>query len=247
MTRSFWLYCACLIGISLACLTACKKTQVNAIAAKGTQNSVNKLAFYTKVNAHLPIKIACEGTSLTYGQNVPGVELPINGASQTRAMYQYPSTLQLTLQATGLNVNVINRGFPGDRTTEGLSRWQDSTVADICILEYGTNDAFNFGGYATGTIPIPTFTNNLTQLVTRRLNQGAWVIITSPPDVDPVDTTLNAYKVAIKAVALKYDLPVFDVEKSVITGSSNYFDGVHLTAAAYQKWGIAIAPLVYIK
>ena len=231
--------------IFLVFLFSCNKNYpVFAIAYSNTLNTKNYLAYVAKINARQPVKIACEGTSLTYGQNQPGVLPGINGAGQQRALYQYPSALQITLQSEGINANVINRSFPGDRTIEGLTRWRDSTVADVCILEYGTNDAFNFGGYPSGSLTIPAFTDSLSKIVKRRLEQGAWVIITSPPDLNPPNLILDNYKAAILAVAKNYDLRVFDVEKSVVTGSSDYFDGVHLTALAYQKWGIDIAPLL---
>ena len=229
-------------------LSSCYKNEsVTAKAYRGTQNSNNYLAYLIKIEANQSVKIACEGTSLTYGQNVPGVLPPINGANQYRALYQYPSSLQIALQAVGINALVINRGFPGDRTTEGLIRWRDSTIADVCILEYGTNDAFNFAGYSSGSLTIPAFTDSLSKMVKRRLDQGAWVIITSPPDINPPDTALNSYKTVILKISKNFDLPVFDVEKSVITSSNDYFDGVHLTALAYQKWGVNIAPLLYKK
>ncbi len=228
-------------------LLSCTKTQpVSALTYGGSQNFKNKLVYLAKITNHQPVKIACEGTSLTYGQNVPGVLPPINNAGQTRALYQYPSSLQLTLQTAGINANVINRGFPGDRTTEGIIRWRDSVSADVCIIEYGTNDAFNFGTYLSGPLTISAFTDNLNSIVKRRIDEGAWVIITSPPDINPPDTLLNGYKKAILAVAQKFDLPSFDVEKSVITSNADYFDGVHLTALAYQKWGVNIAPLLII-
>jgi len=231
--------------VFLIFLVSCNKNHpVFAIAYGETLNSKNYLAYLTKINAWQPVKIACEGTSLTYGQNQPGVLPGINGAGQQRALYQYPSTLQITLHSEGINANVINRGFPGDRTIEGLTRWRDSTVADVCIVEYGTNDAFNFGGYPSGPLTIPAFTDSLSKIVKRRLEQGAWVIIASPTDLNPPNPMFNNYKAAILAVAQNYDLRIFDVEKSVITGNSDYFDGVHLTALAYQKWGIDIAPLL---
>ncbi len=227
-------------------LSSCYKNEsVTAKAYRGTQNSNNYLAYLTKIEANQSVTIACEGTSLTYGQNVPGVLPPINSASQYRALYQYPPSLQIALRAVGINALVINRGFPGDRTTEGIIRWRDSTIADVCILEYGTNDAFNFAGYSSGALTIPAFTDSLSKMVERRLDQGAWVIITSPPDINPPDTALNSYKTAILKISKNFDLPVFDVEKSVIISSNDYFDGVHLTALAYQKWGVNIAPLLY--
>ncbi|MDF2434316.1 MAG: acyl-CoA thioesterase [Mucilaginibacter sp.] len=227
--------------ILITIFSSCKKSHPVVATTTLTLNERNKAAYFTKVSAHSLVRIGCEGTSLTYGQNVPGVNPPINGATQQRALYQYPSSMQVALQTYGINANVINRGFPGDRTTEGIARWKDSTIADVVIVEYGTNDCFNFGGYSTGVLTIPAFTDSLSKIVKRRLNQGAWVIINSPPDLNPVDTAINKYKTAIVKVAATFNLQVFDVQKSVIQSSADYFDGVHLTATAYQRWGNNIA------
>jgi len=210
-----------------------------------TINKRNHALYLAKIRAQLPVKIACEGTSLTYGQNIPGPMPPINGASQTRALYQYPETLHQALINKGINANVINRGYPGDRTTEGILRWQDSTVADVCIIEYGTNDAFNFGGYASGKLTVEAFSDSLNKIVVRRLSQNAWVIITLPPSMNPADKAIDNYWQVINVIADKYGLPVFNVEKSVISNKHDYFDTVHLTALAYQKWGLNIASMLY--
>jgi lysophospholipase L1-like esterase len=220
---------------------SCKKSTVIATVISTPENEQNKASFVAKLKSNELVKIACEGTSLTYGQNVPGPDNPINGAGQTRALYQYPETMALVLKKNNYNTCIVNRGFPGDRTTEGLSRWQDSTKADAVILEYGTNDAYNFGGYASGKLSVEQFTDNLDSLVKRRLDQGAYVIISSPPDVVPSDNTLLPYKAAILSVARLYDLPVFDIENDVIQNNNDYFDGVHLSDFAYEKWGALTA------
>lgn len=207
-------------------------------------NGENKAAYFIKVNSKLPVKIACEGTSLTYGQNDKGSGIPINGATQHRAIYQYPETLQIVLRYAGLNAAVINRGFPGDRTTEGLKRWQDSTVADVVIIEYGTNDCFNFGNYPSGPLPVNAFADSLSKIVKRRIDEGAWVIINLPTSLYPDRPSLDAYKNAIINVAANYSLPIFDVQKNVIASSSDYEGAVHLTADAYQKWGVKLAPFL---
>lgn len=225
--------------------TSCKKsTIVEATTVIPVENDQNKIALIAKLSSNGLVKIACEGTSLTYGQNVPGPVGPINGAGQTRALYQYPGTLAQVLKKNNYNVNVVNRGFPGDRTTEGLFRWKDSTKADIVILEYGTNDDYNFGGYSSGKLSIEEFTGNLDTLVKRRLDQGAYVIISSPPDLSPADNTLLPYKTAIANVAKLYHVPVFDIENDVIQNSDDYFDGVHLSCFAYEKWGAVAASYI---
>lgn len=189
------------------------------------------------------LKISCEGTSLTYGLQEDGKVLPINNATQSRASYQYPSTLYQNLKLIYKNLEVVNRGFPGDRTKEGLLRWNTSEPADIVIIEYGTNDAYNFQSYPDGAIPVAEFRSNLVALAKVRLNQGSKVVICLSPYLsDPSSVSkLNPYRDAAKQVASELNLLFFDVD-SAINGLGYYWsDGVHLKPEAYKLWGQKLA------
>ncbi|TWI94225.1 lysophospholipase L1-like esterase [Mucilaginibacter frigoritolerans] len=207
----------------------------------------NKNIVIQKIKSSKNIKIACEGTSLTYGQDINGTDtvpssLP-NGP--TRAIDQYPAIMLKTLSASFITLSL--RGYPGDRTTEGLVRWKDSTQTDICIIEYGSNDAYNFAGYASGTVDTATYKSQLTQLVQRRINQGAWVILCLSPYLENGDQKISSYRSVADSVATKFNLDTFDVELSVkglAPGIIPYSDNVHFNSLGYTNWGTLIANVI---
>ncbi|MBV7534043.1 GDSL-type esterase/lipase family protein [Chitinophaga sp. sic0106] len=197
-------------------------------------------AFFEKIRAGAAVTIACEGTSLTYGQQYPDGPVPgINGSTIPRAQYQYPSALQNTLQYAGINATVINRGYPGDRTIEGLTRWDTCSPVDAVIIEYCHNDAMNYASYPSGVVPIDQYKVNLSAIVERRLKQHSWVLLTLPPDID--DSTgqakINLYKTAIVEVANKYNLDIVNSQQIIGWMSTQWVDGLHLNALANNEWG----------
>ncbi|HEY2581194.1 MAG TPA: SGNH/GDSL hydrolase family protein [Mucilaginibacter sp.] len=212
-----------------------------------TQNIANKKSIIAKSKSGLFIKIACEGTSLTYGEDIKGSDtassrIGFPGAI-TRAEYQYPSSMLQALNNHKVFLSV--RGFPGDRTTEAIERWKDSTSADICIIEYGTNDAYNYAAYASGIVPADTYKKQLELLVQRRIDQGAWVILCIPPYLENDDKQINPYRSAARSVAHELSLDVFDIEASIKQLRSPYSDEVHFNSNGYRKWGFDIATLIY--
>jgi len=212
-----------------------------------TQNVLNKQNVIQKARSGALIKIACEGTSLTYGEDIKGTdttgEQPGFTNAPTRAKFQYPSSMALALNSPKIILSL--RGYPGDRTTEAIARWQDSTSADICIIEYGTNDAYNFAGYPSGPVPVGTYKSQLELLAERRVSQGAWVILCLPPYLQSGDSAIVPYRNAAKSVAGELLLDVFDIEASISALTSPYSDPVHFNSAGYRKWGVDIAGTVF--
>lgn len=197
--------------------------------------------------------ISAEGDSLTYGQDTASAERKpgINGAPQTRSTAPYPETL-----AQLLGVRVINRGFPGDQTVQGLKRW--STVEekpDLAILMYGTNDWGNFGGYQEGPVPLSTYKTNLLMLIKRRLGQGARVIVLSPPPVDVKRVGANGkalapladYVAASREVAARTGVLWVDLQGVLGSVELPYTDGLHFTAALNRAVAAQIAKLIDVR
>jgi len=211
------------------------------------QNIGNKQNVINKSKSGLFIKIACEGTSLTYGEDIKGSDTvsSMEGFSPAfhRAKFQYPSSMLQALNNPRIFLSV--RGFPGDRTTEGIERWKDSSATDICIIEYGTNDAYNYAGYATGVIPAETYKQQLKLLAQRRIDEGAWVILCIPPYLRSHDKQIAPYRLAASSVAHELSLDVFDVEASIRYLPSPYSDEVHFNSNGYRQWGFDIAKLIY--
>jgi acyl-CoA thioesterase I len=72
---------------------------------------------------------------LAFGDSLTaGLGLPADAA--------FPSRLEARLRAEGTLVHVINAGYSGDTTTDGLARldWSLAGKPDLVILELGAND-----------------------------------------------------------------------------------------------------------
>lgn len=191
-----------------------------------------------------PVVIVAEGDSLTYGQDTTSARTipPINGATATRSPKSYPEMLQRLL---GPSFRVINHGFPGDRTIEGLSRWAANPRADIVVLMYGTNDCLNYGGYAGpggGTVAVADYARNLHALIARRMARGAKVVVVAPPPLADMvaDRKLQSYRDAAQRVARATGSPFHVMSRY----DGMWSDGVHLSAAGYERLAYGVRPLV---
>lgn len=182
-----------------------------------------------------------EGDSLTYGQDESpsGRGRPINGAPQTRSVTPFPEYLG---QLLGHGVTIVNHGFPGDRTREGLKRWSQSGRGDIYFLMYGTNDAGNFGHLPGGPLSVAEYAHTLQSIAARRLKQGAKVaVLLPPPAMDPgFDANLEPYRRVAREVAHRLDLPVLDTASALHSVSERWVDGIHLSARSNQAIAAAI-------
>ena len=204
----------------------------------------------THVTIHAGDVIVAEGDSLTYGQDSSdaGQKLsePFNGSMNPRSISPYPETLQKLLKD---QVTVVNHGYPGDRTTEGLARWKNAAPAALTLIMFGTNDCWNFGGYPSGKLNPVEFRNALKELVERRQQNGSQVILLTPPPIydSSYDRGLLPYRVAVKDVARETGSIVEDTGKDLHSVEQIWTDGVHLSPEANQKIAAAIAEHIRVQ
>ncbi len=198
-----------------------------------------------KANDGGAITIACYGDSLTYGQDTSGTGTgdPINGASQTRSPNPYPEALRTSLTTIGFSATVYNRGYPGDTSSDGLSRWAAASSTDVSIIMYGTNDALNLGG--TGLVSVDDFRINISAMIERERAKGSVVILMSPPDVAEriKNAKIAPYRAQMKYLADAYSIPFINAAEQIETITAKWTDNVHLTSFAYNEMGWHIAAL----
>jgi lysophospholipase L1-like esterase len=202
-----------------------------------------------KANAGTAITIACYGDSITYSQDTTatGTKVAINGASQTRSGKPYPDALLEAIGFAGFagGVTVFNRGFPGDTTIEGITRWSAASATDVAFIMYGHNDANNYGGYAHGAVSLANFRRNMSMIIEREIVKGAVVILLGPPPVQDVaqNEKIRPYSAAAKQIAAEYGIQFIDVAEQLSPITSIWTDGVHLTTYAYHETGWHLAGL----
>lgn len=205
------------------------------------------------------LRIDCIGDSLTHGQyegqpdSQPPDQKP-NGETpgQQRAPTPWPTGLQAALgfMYPGRNVEVRNLGFPGDRTTEALARWQnvDRSQTDVAIIMLGTNDQGNYGGFADGPNSLPTYQRNMVALIERYRSAGAAIVLMGPPTIaDPTASNrTRAHAEALRMLAERYGAVYVDAAemlRGLPASDPLYVDGVHLSRQAYALLGWRLASL----
>jgi lysophospholipase L1-like esterase len=217
----------------------------------GTRNNLGDVI--KKARAGETISIAMYGDSITYGQDLVSAGLlpPENGATQTRSPNPIPETLSNALFFSNISANVINRGFPGDNTIVGTTRWASASATDVAFIMYGHNDANNYGG--EGLVPVDQYRLNLGFMIERELAKGAAVIILGPPPVldRDQDKVLRSYVSAARRVAAQYGVPFVDLaeqlsgiyDPEINSTGLVWTDGVHLAPAGYVECGAHLAAL----
>jgi lysophospholipase L1-like esterase len=170
-------------------------------------------------------------------------------------------------------IQVLNKGVGGSTTRNGLRRFAKDVEAlkpDHLILYFGMNDALNSGKL----VPLDAFTNNLQAMVDRARAIGVKTIIITT--INPIvgsyvkqrhpkhpqsdlDAWLAAYDKAVRALAIKNNLPLADLRAAVLAhcpdpeaenslvrnvANSHSRDGVHLTAAGYRVMAQCYLPLL---
>ena len=176
-------------------------------------------------------RLVAMGDSLTYGQDESdtGIDNRINGASQKRSLTPYPETLDTLFDK---KIEVLNHGFPGDRSIDGLVRWQ-SDIGDIFLIMYGTNDAFNGGKFNSGTLSPFLFKRILSLIVESKVKRQEHVLLIPPPPVADLnrDKILETYRDQVRAVGRERGIPLLDIDFLRSKGNI-WTDGTHLTAEA---------------
>lgn len=211
------------------------------------------------IRKDLGIKICCMGTSMTYGtdttstdKRAPDITPTDNGSlhTATRASVSYPEALSEYLNTIyNGNVVVVNKGYSGDGTKKGYEHW-NASGADICIMDYGINDASNDSIEYVGDVEV--FLYWYRKLIQRELDNGTSVILLTPTkqriagatDIDG-RTAVSVYANAVKMLAKEFNIPYIDGWEILKNYSSDiYSDYTHLNGKGYRILGARLASVI---
>ncbi|WP_312388590.1 GDSL-type esterase/lipase family protein [Stutzerimonas nitrititolerans] len=192
------------------------------------------------------VTMSAVGDSLTYGFEEGATGAPINGSTSARSLTPFPETVGYALIQNGYPVIVTNRGFPGDRADQALSRWPNgSGGADVVLIMFGTNDAKENPDAATPFQTPKQYADTMMRLVQREQAQGSYVIVLAPPFYQQDSTTrqyrTRAYSELARGVAQITGAGFIDVSDALPVGNLIYRDAIHLTAKGYNAVGYSIA------
>lgn len=189
--------------------------------------------------------VTFEGDSLTYGfdrtetQGLP----PINAYPMSRSRLPFPEEVGRLL---GGGVAVVNHGYPGDRSVEGLARWRDAPTTALTVILFGTNDFGNYGRLPEGPLDPAAFRKGLDALVDRRLAQGGRVLLLTPPPLGnaEADMRLETYRAVVRQVAQARGLPLLDTGAAMRGVDPAWTDRLHLSQPANAAIAAAVVQLI---
>lgn len=147
-----------------------------------------------------PVRIVCFGDSIT------GVYYHTGG----RRAYSHMLDIALRQIYPSAQVEVINSGFSGNTTEEGLRRIETDVLAHrphLVTVMFGMNDV--------ARIPAETYRRNLHEIANQCLAIGAEVVLCTPNSVYREDDSrsmeaLGQFAETVRGVAAARDLPLAD-------------------------------------
>jgi hypothetical protein len=198
------------------------------------------------------VTVALTGHSLIYGQDTTGTgtTAATNGASQTRSSTPPTAVFQTQSGYTCPGtVTIVNQGYPGDRSTEALTRWSGGSSGKIEIFWIDVNDGINAGGLPGGTLTDAQTAANLAALVQRSRARGAEVVVIggSPTTDMPNSRAIYASAQTNREIAERYGARYLDAGEllAALPRSVGLFSTApHLTPQAYALIGARLAALV---
>lgn len=200
---------------------------------------------------HGDIRICCMGDSMTYGTDTNSSDkrsadttLTDDGSKHlaTRASKTYPEVLQRELNKIyDNNITVINHGFSGDGTKKGYIHW-NASMCDLCIINYGINDASNENIEYMGSVK--EFIKWYRLIIERELENNTAVILITPPKQLVISTSgkdsrtsVDIFSNAVYMLGNEYNIPVIDGHLIMEGyGSEYYSDTTHHNGKGYETY-----------
>jgi len=195
------------------------------------------------------IAVSLTGHSLMYGMDTTaaGTNPGVNGSTLTRSATPTPERFDLMTDYLSAGaVDIVNQAYPGDRSTEALTRWVAGTSSDLEIFWCDTNDGLSSG--AGPALTDAQTSANMRDFIKRARARGADVIVVGgvPGVVDSDHRKIFASAQAERTVAERMGARYVDVgelltalPKSLTFNSS----GVHLQKEGYNLVGTRLAAL----
>lgn len=182
-------------------------------------------------------KTVCYGDSLTFGYKV---------GTGVQVANPFPAELQSKLRLIygNNNINVVNKGHTGWRSSEAVANVQEviDESPHVAVVMFGINDC---KGSSFGSIvPVDTFIANMKNVVRSLKKAGICVVLcsTTPYLANAIESKkIKPYNQALKSIAIEFNLDFVDMEKEVATIYQEKFlsdltlmpDGIHFGDAYY--------------
>jgi len=208
-----------------------------------------------------PLRIVCQGDSMTYGQdtNSPDRRPPKSDPTcEKESLYSYheqagktyPEALQEFCHwifGRG-RVEIINRGYSGDWAELSRNRWKTNPKADLHLVMLGSNDSCTLDHVPRDIQQnISKYGKDMGTLIEQILDFGSAVVLLTPPKhANEEDEVRIAFREVVWALGKKYGIPVIDTTDFLI--SYPYLevqsDEVHYNSKGYTLFAAKVAGIL---
>ena len=182
--------------------------------------------------------IVVQGDDLAYGAGLRSDRNRINGADEGQVAMTISRSLRRVLGRG--QVQVENRGFPGDTVARSAQRWADAPAPKLLVLALGYGDM-------KAHTQITPFAEALSSMIRRAHGQGAAVFLVSPPASSDVlfESNLAPYRGTAEAVARQEGAEVFSAAASMGSAKESPVKSVGQSPRTYELIAGSMVP--YIK
>lgn len=193
------------------------------------------------------LNLCCIGDSTTYGHDTvsgdkrgagsdPTLD-PSQTHTYTQASITYPEALQNYFLQMNFNIKVKNRGYSGDTTQLGYSRWTTPSGANLSFVMYGLNDY--------GRMTLEEFKENYTKIISREILRGSAVIILTPFKTMQPKINIDCYSNVLHEIGKTFNIPVIEMDLMMDNYSASiHSDDFHLNGIGYRMIGARLTSLV---
>lgn len=207
----------------------------------------NYSSFINKLLNNQAIKIVCQGTSITYGQDTVSTDKRAGGSdttldstttytTHTQANITYPEKIKALFASVRDNITIVNHGYSGDTAQSSYNRWNANYNADLTILELGINDAI------TG-VDLSTYISYMKKIIERLISNGSSVVLLNIGDVSKSsDAKYELFRSVNRRIAKQYYIEILETFDFFKCYYANQYqsDGVHLNTTGYSIMGVKI-------
>jgi acyl-CoA thioesterase I len=201
----------------------------------------------------IPVKIICFGDSITK-------------AARLSRDKSFIGLVEQKLKKQGFSVQVINSGMSGDKTDNGVARFNKSVLdlkPDIVIIMFGCNDSFIDRGKTIPRLSIDKFEKNLNFMVDELRKKRITPILMTTTSIDNTKVNyypysfhgsnhyLKPYIEVVKKIAKAKNIALVDHfddwKKYCMQGGKAgdlLFDNVHPNEAGYQRMSNKMYPVL---
>lgn len=124
--------------------------------------------------------------------------------------------------------------YEQDPTKPNIQHWLEKLEPELAVVMWGTND---LGGF-----DVPTYTNNMRQVIEACKNYGTIPLLTTIPPRRGYDVKSADFAQAMRDLAIEQKVPLIDYNQEILTRQPTNWDGTLISGdGVHPSWNSATA------